>query len=93
MHHNPAKNVLWRAGAAGGDRLAHGPLTSATALDLLASARTKMYAARLQRPTPYMDKTVYVNWNAMCVSAYLQAAQVLPRQHAKTGRAGDPGWT
>jgi hypothetical protein len=63
----------------------------ATALDLLASARTKLYAARLQRPTPFVDKTVYVNWNAMCVSAYLQAAQVLPPQHAKSGRAGDPG--
>ena len=23
-----------------------------------------MYAARLKRPTPYIDKTVYVSWNA-----------------------------
>jgi uncharacterized protein YyaL (SSP411 family) len=44
---------------------------------LLQSAREKMYAARLKRPTPYVDKTVYVGWNAMCVSAYLQAARVL----------------
>ena len=36
-----------------------------------------MYAARLQRPTPYVDKTVYVGWNSMCVSAYLEAAKVL----------------
>ncbi len=36
-----------------------------------------MYAARLRRPIPYIDKTVYVNWNALCISAYLQAARVL----------------
>jgi uncharacterized protein YyaL (SSP411 family) len=36
-----------------------------------------MYAARLQRPTPYVDKTVYVNWNSLCISAYLDAARIL----------------
>jgi len=36
-----------------------------------------MYAARLKRPTPYVDKTVYVGWNALCISAYLEAARVL----------------
>ena len=45
--------------------------------DLLDSAKKKMYAARLERPTPYVDKTVYVGWNSMCVSAYLEAAKVL----------------
>jgi uncharacterized protein YyaL (SSP411 family) len=45
--------------------------------DLLASAKEKMYAARRQRPTPYVDKTVYVGWNCLCVSAYLEAAKVL----------------
>ncbi len=44
---------------------------------LLDAAKEKMYAARLQRPTPYVDKTVYVGWNAMCISAYLEAAKVL----------------
>ncbi len=44
---------------------------------LLAAAKEKMYAARLRRPTPYVDKTVYAGWNAMCVSAYLEAAKVL----------------
>src|ERR1039457_1953021 len=28
-------------------------------------------------PTPYVAKTVYAGWNAMCVSAYLEAAKVL----------------
>jgi uncharacterized protein YyaL (SSP411 family) len=51
---------------------------------LLASAKNKMYAARLQRPTPYIDKTIYVNWNALCISAYLSAAQVLRLDSARS---------
>jgi uncharacterized protein YyaL (SSP411 family) len=47
------------------------------AKDLLGSAKAKMYAARLKRPTPYVDKTVYVGWNGMCISAYLEAGRVL----------------
>jgi uncharacterized protein YyaL (SSP411 family) len=43
-----------------------------------------MYAARLQRPTPFIDKTVYVSWNALCISAYLQAARVLKLEDAAT---------
>jgi hypothetical protein len=50
---------------------------------LLESAKKKMYAARLQRPTPYVDKTVYVGWNSMCVSAYLEAAKVLGLEEAR----------
>jgi uncharacterized protein len=76
MHHNPAKNVLYVRASA--DEIAKGlklPLTRVESL--LQSARQKMYAARLKRPTPYVDKTVYVGWNALCVSAYLEAAKVL----------------
>jgi hypothetical protein len=42
-----------------------------------------MYAARLKRPTPYVDKTVYVGWNSLCVSAYLDAAKVLGLEDAR----------
>ena len=42
-----------------------------------------MYAARLHRPTPYVDKTVYVSWNALCISAYLKAAQALHLEEAR----------
>ena len=44
----------------------------------IAKAKETMLAARLPRPTPYIDKTMYVSWNAMFVSAYFDAAQVLP---------------
>ena len=50
---------------------------------LLAAAQKKMYAARLLRPTPYVDKTIYAGWNAMCVSAYLEAAKVLDLAEAR----------
>jgi len=42
-----------------------------------------MYAARLKRPTPYVDKTVYSGWNALCISAYLEAAKVLEIEAAQ----------
>jgi uncharacterized protein YyaL (SSP411 family) len=82
MHHNPAKNVLHvRASVeevARQMKLAPGAVTQ-----LLASAKKKMYAARLLRTTPYIDKTVYVGWNSMCVSAYLEAAKVLHLEPAR----------
>jgi hypothetical protein len=76
MHHDPAKNVLYvRAPIEEiARRLALAP---ERVTELLASAKKRMYAARLERPTPYVDKTVYVGWNSLCVSAYLEAAKVL----------------
>jgi len=76
MHHNPVKNVLYiRAGV---DEIARRlSISEERVRELLASAKKKMYAARLVRPTPYVDKTIYAGWNAMCVSAYLGAARVL----------------
>jgi hypothetical protein len=47
------------------------------AAQLLKSAKKKMYAARLQRPTPFVDRTLYTGWNALCISAVLQAGRVL----------------
>ena len=82
MHHNPEKNVLYvRASLEEiAKRLS---LTVERVPALLESARQKMYAARLKRPTPYVDKTVYVGWNSLCVSAYLEAAKVLKLDGAR----------
>ena len=76
MQHNVSKNVL---------HVQHGLDTVArkagveveAAASLLDSAKAKMLAARLARPTPYVDKTMYVAWNAMCISAYLEAGRAL----------------
>src|SRR5579862_8423510 len=82
MHHNPEKNVLYvRASLEEiSKRL---KISAEDVAALLESARQKMYAARLRRPTPYVDKTVYVGWNSLCVSAYLEAAKVLRLEEAK----------
>jgi uncharacterized protein YyaL (SSP411 family) len=82
MHHNPAKNVL-HVRASIDDIACRLNLTDAEVRDLLDAAKKKMYAERLQRPTPYVDKTVYAAWNAMCVSAYLAAANVLDLRDAR----------
>ncbi len=76
MHHNPAKNVLYIRASLEEVALRL-KLSPERARELLNSAREKMYKARLQRPTPYIDKTIYTGWNALCVSAYLQAASAL----------------
>jgi uncharacterized protein len=76
MHHNPAKNVL------------HVPQTREQVAaqvgisleefgKLLATAKSKMLAARMERRTPFIDRTLYTSWNAMAVTAYLEAARVL----------------
>jgi len=76
MHHSSAKNVLYVRAPI--DEIARRMSVSQKRVgELLESAKKKMYAARLKRPTPYVDKTVYVGWNSMCVSAYLEAAKVL----------------
>jgi uncharacterized protein YyaL (SSP411 family) len=82
MHHNPAKNVLY-VRASVEEIAGRMKLTTGRVAELLGSAKKKMYAARLQRPTPYVDKTVYVGWNSLCVSAYLEAAKVLNLTEAR----------
>lgn len=82
MHHNPAKNVLFARASI--EEIARRMNLSPDRIgEILAGAKKKMYAARLQRPTPYVDKTVYVGWNSLCVSAYLQAARVLGLDQAR----------
>jgi uncharacterized protein len=86
MHHNPAKNVLHiripiRSGLEEIARRLN--IAEERAGALLDAAKKKMYAARLLRPTPYVDKTIYAGWNAMCVSAYLEAAKVLDLAEAR----------
>ncbi len=76
MHHNPAKNVL-HVNMPVETLAADLKREPAEVASLLAVARTKLAAARAQRPTPYVDRTVYTGWNALAISAYLQASAVL----------------
>jgi uncharacterized protein YyaL (SSP411 family) len=73
MHHNPEKNVLWVARNTAEIAKTLG-LEEATVRLTIAAAKRRMLEARKPRPTPYIDHTMYISWNAMFVSAYLDAA-------------------
>ena len=73
MHHNPAKNVLWRASE-----------PAPADLPALRNAMTKLKAARDARPAPFVDRTPYVSWNAMLAGALLRAGAVLDRPDCNT---------
>ncbi|MFL6300834.1 MAG: thioredoxin domain-containing protein [Terriglobales bacterium] len=83
MHHDPAKNVLFVAESVQQIAAKTNNKSEEEVQRLLESAKKKMYAARLKRPTPYVDKTIYVSWNAMAISAYLIAARVLDLDEAR----------
>jgi uncharacterized protein YyaL (SSP411 family) len=76
MHHDPARNVL---------HINHSlesiakqlQMPLADAQDQLSSASQKLMAARLKRQAPFVDKTLYTNWNALAISAYFAAASAL----------------
>lgn len=77
MHHNPEKNVL--AARESVAEWAHRrKLSEAEAAAGLARIKEALYAARLRRPAPFVDRTIYASWNAMFVSAYLEAHHLLP---------------
>jgi len=76
MHHNPAKNVLWEARDL--KEIAETlKIDWETASKLSLTAEFKMLEARRKRPTLFVDKTMYVAWNAMFVSAYLESDRIL----------------
>jgi uncharacterized protein YyaL (SSP411 family) len=86
MHHNPEKNVLWIARDAA--EIAETLKADETGVRLtIARGKSEMLAARLPRPTPYIDKTMYISWNAMFVSAYLEAGRVLTGASADSSQA------
>lgn len=82
MHHNPAKNVLHITHSI--DEIAQ---QSGRSVDdvraTIESAKHKLLAARLKRPTPFIDTTIYTGWNAMAVTAYLESARVLRRNDVR----------
>ncbi|HEU5350634.1 MAG TPA: thioredoxin domain-containing protein [Terracidiphilus sp.] len=82
MHHNPAKNVLHRKYpfsvlAADSGR------KEEDVRQLIQSARAKLLAARNQRQAPFIDRTLYTGWNAMAVTAFLEAARVFAMEEPR----------
>ncbi|MGD0547905.1 MAG: thioredoxin domain-containing protein, partial [Terracidiphilus sp.] len=82
MHHDPARNVLHLDQTI--DELAAETGQAPEQLRaLLDKARKKLLDARAQRPTPFIDRTLYTGWNAMAVTAFLVAARVLGLKTAR----------
>ena len=76
MHHDPARNVLHVNRTI--EELAAETGRSVEELcPLLDLARRTLLAARAQRPTPFIDRTLYTGWNAMAVTACLETARIL----------------
>ncbi len=76
MHHNPAKNVLHLPVSL--EQMAADSGAAVESLRALReTVRAKMLAARTQRQAPFIDRTLYTGWNAMAITAYLEASQVL----------------
>jgi hypothetical protein len=76
MGHDPARNVLHVNRTL--EELAAETGQSLDQLQpLLDSARLALLAARSRRPAPFIDRTLYTGWNAMAVTAYLEAARIL----------------
>jgi uncharacterized protein YyaL (SSP411 family) len=87
MHHNPSKNVLWIARSIAEIAQALGGVEMAAVRKSLDTAKAKLLAARGARPVPFVDTTLYTAWNAMFVSAYLEAAGVLGGERGAACRA------
>ena len=83
MHHDPRRNVLWvargKAAIAAEVQAAESQVRR-----LLESAKAKLARARDARPAPFVDRAVYVAWNAMMAEAFLEAAAVLSRPECAT---------
>ena len=76
MHHDPSKNVLWLDQSISQIAAELGKDLDEVAA-LLASGTEKLRRARHQRSAPFVDPTIYTAWNAMMVSAVLEAAPSL----------------
>jgi hypothetical protein len=89
MHHDPSRNVLHLDQSMEALAAASGQSVE-TLRPLLDLARQALMAARAQRPTPFIDRTLYTGWNAMAISAYLEAARILSIRQGNTGGVPHP---
>ena len=82
MHHNPQKNVLHLRFSVA-DVAKEAGILLEDAAGRLSAARNRLLQARQARLTPFIDRTLYTSWNAMAITAYLEAARVLRLDSAR----------
>jgi hypothetical protein len=78
MHHDPARNVLFRDFSVEeiAQRLG---LAEQEVRQRLEDGKKALAQARSRRPSPFVDESLYVNWNGMMAYAYLEASWGLER--------------
>ncbi|HEY5539296.1 MAG TPA: thioredoxin domain-containing protein [Thermoplasmata archaeon] len=82
MHHDTARNVLYVDKEPDEIATETGwPIDGVESL--LGSGLGKLRAARATRQAPFVDTTIYANWNGMYASAYLDAYRYLGREDCK----------
>ncbi|MBS1271323.1 MAG: Thiol:disulfide interchange protein DsbD [Candidatus Marinimicrobia bacterium] len=97
MQENPEKNVL-RIAKSTADIAQEQGLDSAEVEVIIENGSRQMLQARDQRPEPYTDTTLYVDWNSMMSEAFLEAGRVLDRENLTTlalrtlNRIWEEGW-
>jgi len=82
MHHNPAKNVLHVRQTVEEIAIQTGKQVDELRATI-EEARRKLLAERKRRVAPSIDRTLYTGWNAMAVTAYLEAARILKMDSAR----------
>jgi len=83
MHKNPAKNVLRIVMTP--EALAHQLKVPTEMVNgLILQGTQRLLQARLLRQAPLVDRTIYIDRNAMLITAYLEAFQVLNDESVKS---------
>jgi len=98
MQENPKKNVLRIAKSSAKIAEEQG-LEQATVEAIIERGSRQLLDARKKRPEPYIDTTLYVDWNSMMAEAFLEAGRVLERDPLiesalrTLDRIWDTGWS
>ncbi len=79
MHERPGRNVL-RVDKSLKDLSRQLAQPVDVLAQTLARAKAKLAEHRLTRPTPFIDNTIYLNWNGMMLVGYFQVADLLNRK-------------
>ena len=82
MHHDPAKKVLYIDSSQQEISASLGRSADEVSL-IIQRGRKKLLAAREQRETPFIDRTLYTSLNGMLISAYFHAYGVLGDEEIK----------
>jgi uncharacterized protein len=79
MHSDPTQNVLHIHKEIGDIAFSLGKPVSQV-MATVDSAKKKMLASRSARKSPFVDKSVYANWNGMMIATYFEAFKVFGNQ-------------